>query len=172
MKNIFCLPVILLFVISCGGKARQEQAVHQNKVKDTVKTAVPADPQVAVNFLNEYIRNSGIGTADWLKHCGLVTDNYIARYIAAENGQKKTLESGGEPGDLVTGNMDWCETGYQLKKFDAQTGYVLASGNSEISGCDENIDPVIVKIIQVGNKWLVDGSGSINIPDGAYETFR
>jgi hypothetical protein len=169
MKTQLLSLIFCAFLAACGNtQATEKRNPDASKDSMQASTDIPADPHVAVRFLNAYIKSTD-KTADWLKKCGLVTDDYIAGYTTA---QKKQQGEGGEPIDLVTGNMDWCETGYVLRKFDASIGYVLASGSSEISGCDEKFDPVVLKIVQVGDKWLVDGSGAVNLPAGAYETFK
>lgn len=170
MKKITLLVGLCVFIFSCSNKQTE---TTQNTVKDStqVQESVTPDPQVAINFLNNYTKSED-KTSKWIKSCGLVTDTYITQFIAAEKEQQKALADGGEPIDIVTGNMDWCETGYVLREFDSKTSYVLASGENEMSGCDEKIDPVVVKIVQVGNKWFVDGSGAINLPQDAYDTFK
>lgn len=162
-KTIFIAAVILisaLFITAACGNANQpdiEQHTEQHSQPDS---------SVALRFLNEYIK-AEYPTVEWLKKCGMVTDEYITRYIVAEQEQQNGLrKNGGEPIDLVTGNIDYCTEGYTLAQFNATTGYVILQGIGETAGCAINIDdPVHVRIVQAGNKWLVDGSGIVNMPD-------
>lgn len=166
-KTIFIAVIILISPLFITAACRNaDQPVSEQHGEQLSQS----DSTVAVRFLNGYIKAES-PTVEWLKKCGMVTDKYIAQYIAAEQKQRSELrKNGGEPIDLVTGALDYCEEGYTLARFDAKTGHVILQGIGEGLGCDANIDdPVNVRIVRIGDKWLVDGSGIVNMPDNTPE---
>ncbi|MEW7279495.1 hypothetical protein ABW636_12950 [Aquimarina sp. 2201CG1-2-11] len=115
---------------------------------------------MAINFLNSYIKNnSSLGVIEWTKTSSLVTENFKKEL---ENIVTKAREEDPELGlgfDPILDAQDYPDEGVELLNFDSETGYVIVKG---IKWDSFNLT---MKVIAKNGKVLVDGSGTINIPE-------
>lgn len=154
MKTLFFLLGILFFLVSCGGKQQQEKVLNESK-KDIEVAVVPPDPEVAIRFLNAYIKDGF--TEGWLEKSGYVTEKFISeRNVLIKEATEADPEMGLDH-DPITQAQD-IPSKYELKSFDEKTGLVTAIAK------DWEDYSVKLRIIQEGDKWLVDGAGDINMP--------
>ena len=64
--------------------------------------------------------------------------------------------------DPIVDAQDFPDKGFSILKQDPNTGYVTMVGN----GWKDFT--VVLRIVHINNKWLVDGAGTINIPESKW----
>ncbi|MFN8282821.1 MAG: hypothetical protein U0U67_06370 [Chitinophagales bacterium] len=148
IRKIF-LFLLIIFVCMQFNLAQQNNPA-QNK---TTNTTTP-DYNVALKFLNGYIElfnnNNTVKTDEFLKKCGLVTKSFISKYLAYNNDDDLLF-------DPVVAAEEFPKE-FVLVSTNPN-GYVVAKGiGGKVSY------KVTVKLILLNSKWLVDGSGVLNIP--------
>lgn len=155
MKIFFLLLAITVY--SCDA-----QVTTPKKQPLQSKTQSKPDFSVALNFINSYTKHclsrnkKGPSTTTWVRLNNLLTPAFKTNY--------KTLVDGADPEfglefDPIFDAQDFPDKGFVILKTDASQGYVTVSG----IGWKEF--QVNLKIVQLNNKWLVDGAGFINIPE-------
>lgn len=147
--------VIALVSISCGTKTN-------DKAPQPDSSQLP-DASVAVKFINDYvsfISKSGFeeGAVTWVRGKERVTEDF-------KNALRKLIEEAyredpemGLDFDPILNAQDYPEGAFVLSTSDPD-GYVTVQGK------DQPEFKVVVKLKLIGNKWMVDGAGAINIPE-------
>jgi hypothetical protein len=110
------------------------------------------NPQVAVKFINDYIKiidSRKTNTQEWIKNNQLLTNRFKAEYNKSVNGYS----------DPILDAQDYPDKGVKIIKSDSTSGYII------LQGVDWENFLLTVKIELQDNKWLVEGSGIINIPE-------
>jgi len=110
------------------------------------------NPQIAVRFLNDYIKildNRKNNTQDWIKNNYLLTNKFKAEYKKSVNGYA----------DPILDAQDYPDKGFKIMKSDSISGYVI------LQGVDWLEFLLTVRIVLQDNKWLIDGSGVVNVPE-------
>lgn len=110
------------------------------------------DPQIAVKFMNDYVRildNRKTNTEEWIKNNQILTVKFKAEY-------KKSVTGYFDP---ILDAQDYPDKGFKIVKSDSISGYVI------LQGIDWENFFLTVKIVLQDNKWLIDGAGIVNIPE-------
>ena len=147
MKNFIAIPLILLF-LSCQSTVKKEAT----KIKNERKTP---DHTVALKFINDYTQNRVGNVIDW----PIVSEKFKSELKRIINKAEKEAPGYGLGFDPVIDAQDYPLSGFKLSATnDISSEFVTVS-------CKEwkNFD-ITVKLIWKNDKWLVDGSGIINIP--------
>ena len=151
MRKIGVLLAILILT-SCGSKSNS--------------TAVQSKPnfQVALNFINSYkefcdSKDPKKDVLVWMNKNQLVTENFKQLHkTMIEDAIEKDPELG-LGFDPIFDAQDYPDQGFEILTSDDETGYLILRGK------DWTEFNLSMKLIQSGDKWLVDGCGIVNIPE-------
>ena len=151
MRKIGVLLAILILT-SCGSKSNS--------------TAVQSKPnfQVALNFINSYkefcdSKDPGKDVLVWMNKNQLVTQTFKQLHkTMIEDAIEKDPELG-LGFDPIFDAQDYPDQGFEILTSDDETGYLTVRGK------DWTEFNLSMKLIQSGDKWLVDGCGIVNIPE-------
>jgi hypothetical protein len=112
----------------------------------------------ALKFINDYTElcNSGPIDKTWIERNKLLTENFKKTYSNLFDSANKEDPELGLDFDPIFDAQDFPDKGFELVKCDS-LGYVT------VSGIDWPDFILVLKLVQEGNKWLVDGCGVINI---------
>ena len=108
---------------------------------------------IALNFINSYVNFLGNLPPErkkinnWVSNNKILTQNFKNSYKKIANGDF----------DPILDAQDYPDS-FKIVKFDEKTNIVTVKGN--------NWDDFLLKIklVKVGNSWLVDGCGAVNVP--------
>ncbi len=154
------LAMFCLGLFSCNSENKTNPETSAAPIE---KPIVP-DFNVALDFINDYTqfcvkRDPRSNEANWIKQNSLLTVNFKNRYKSLlDSAQKKDPELG-LGSDPIFDAQDFPEKGFSLLKIDTLNRYVTVVGN------DWKEFELVLKVDQENNKWLVDGAGTINIPE-------
>ena len=158
MKSIYLLMFVLI------GFSCNSQTSNKQKIKSDLKDAklIP-DSTVALNFINAYADHCSPGSksshdTNWIEKNPLLTDNFKTTYENILDSAKKADPEMGLDFDPIFNAQDFPDKGFEIVKCDKKTGYVTVRGK------DWKNFILVIRIVNFDNKWLVDGSGIINIP--------
>jgi len=150
MKTI-SLSLLILLLLSCNSANTNE-----NEAQQTLKEGV-TDYSVALNFINEYATesNNAILNHDslwspmnWINNNPSVSSNFKSKYNEVI---KEELDA-----DPIFDAQDFPENGFEILSIDSVNKLVT------VKGIDWEME-VTLKVVNIGNKTLVDGSGLINV---------
>ena len=123
------------------------------------------DFNVAIKFINEYTefckaKSPGIIDSTWIDRNPLLTKSFKTRYNFILDSAFTADPELGLDCDPIFWAQDFDDEGFVILKADSTFGYVTMVGKEwkEIT--------VEMKVVYENNKWLVDGSGLINMPKG------
>ena len=133
------------------------------------KQAVAAPPEkpdttVALQFINSYVRftlsenKTTPPLTTWIQNNTLLTPSFKTQYQSIVDKATKDDPEMGLDADPILDAQDLPEEGFVLKQSDPATGYLTVRGK------DWKDFELTMKLVQQNGKWLVDGSGYINIP--------
>lgn len=157
MKILFAL-LFTAILVGCNTKVD----VKTDNASSAQQVISEPDCSVALKFINDYIDYSNPESAasadtNWIAHNNLLTEHFKAMYKdLLDTAQKEEM---GLEADPILDAQDFPEKGFELMNCDNETGYVTLKGKD----WDDFI--LVLKLVQQDNKWLVDGSGVINIPE-------
>lgn len=157
MRIIYFFAIVT-FLLSCNSQKTEKQ---DSNVVVSKEIAVPVF-SVAEQFINEYIQflsspEEDKNVENWLQNHPLLSADFKKSYKAIiEEAYKADLEMG-LGFDPVLNAQDFPEKGFIISKIDRTSNYVT------VKGVDWDDFNVTMKVISDNGKWLVDGSGSVNI---------
>lgn len=168
MKKIMKPIVGLLFfaMISCSESNTKENSNIMDKEVETIENSVATREQQtanAIQFINDYLDafaniNSMDDIVDWVLRSNLASDNFKQTYYNMITEAYDADPIVGLGYDPVLDGQD-ADSKYELVSYDDQSHYLL------IRGVNYAEFMTTMKIVEIDGKWLVDGSGDINIPD-------
>ena len=112
----------------------------------------PFNPQIAVRFVNDYIKildSRKNNTQDWIKGSPILTSKFKTEYKKSVNGYS----------DPILDAQDYPDKGFKVMKADSASGYVI------LQGVDWQEFLLTIRLVLQDNKWLLDGSGVVNISE-------
>lgn len=155
MKQIALLALLLL--TSCTFSYKQSHVSESTYQTQDVETSDNEAVNVALNFINAYI-NIEDSKNEWFASCDMVTTSLKEKF-------KKMIDDAWEEDpemglgyDPILDAQDYPDEGFELSSYDEKEGYIFLKGKNE-----EQFT-VTIKVVKQNGKWLVDGSGHINIP--------
>ena len=157
MKLIYLLMFVMIG-FSCNTQTNNNTKV-QAESKDS--EMIP-DSNIALQFINDYASfcsQSPTKVKDWIAKNPLLTDNFKTAYKNHLDSAYKADPEMGLDFDPIFDAQDFPDQGFELVSCDNKTGYVTVKGKY----WPEFV--LVTKIVNHDNKWLVDGSGVINIPE-------
>lgn len=169
MKKLLAFAIVL-FLISCQSKTEKSSEIPMTKLEPAVtekiinseETSDELNPQLAVDFMNSYIKSrmgEYIDILEWTEANPNASEKLKS---ALKEMYDKAWEEDPIVGlgfDPFFDAQDFPMT-VELSKFDKETGYVTIKGI-----CDWDEYRVRMKVIDENGKMLVDGCGVVNIPE-------
>lgn len=163
MKQAVTYLALLIFFFACGqSKQKNEAAVDVDLGSITKIEEQPNGVQVALNFIKGYI-GSGLSADEWVASCGMVTESFKAEYKRMVDRAWKEDPELGLGFDPIFDAQDYPDEGFELSSYDEKEGYV------HLKWINFYEFELILKVVEEDGKWLVDGSGRINIPEEMLE---
>jgi hypothetical protein len=144
------------FLLSCNSNT----GVKSTNSKQTQSTP---DFSVALKFINDYAKfcepkSPPSKDSTWIERNTILTKNFKIRY-------KNLLDSAlieepdvGLDFDPIFDGQDFPYKGFEILSYDNNTGFLIVKGK------DWPAFVLTMKVVNENGKWLVDGSGIINIP--------
>ena len=148
MKNLIAIPLILL-LISC----------HPTGEKATVKK-IP-DHAVALKFINDYIQNTDGDLIYWSSNNPIISKTFRSELKRIIDKAEKEVPGYGLGFDPILNAQDYPESGFKLSSTNSK-----ASEFVTVTAIEWQNFNITIKLIWENDRWLVDGSGIINIPIG------
>lgn len=156
-----CLFLLIILSVSCN---TQTDVDPKNETGST-EAKQTTDFNVALKFINDYtaVCSSNPETTNmmnWILKNELLTDSFKKSYKNLVDSAKKADSEMGLDFDPVFDAQDFPDKGCELLNCDNNTGYITVKG--KIDWPEFNL---VLRVVSQNNKWLVDGSGVINIPE-------
>ena len=170
--KFFVLISVLFICGSCINSKDDNKDKADNRGDKPLQTTAlqtKFDATVALNFINEYTThcNHTVNKTDsidemlnWVNKCRLLTTDFKRNY------SDLIIKAYKEDPDMcldfnaIFDAQDYPDKGFDLVSADAKTGYVIVKGKNWPSF------QITLRLKYVANRWLVDGAGIINIPQG------
>lgn len=158
MKIVY-IALVMVVLLSCNTNSRTKNSA-------SLDSKVERGDSVALKFLNQYAdfcdnrynSKETHGVEEWVEKNQLLTDHFRKRFIAMLDSAERADPELGLDYDLIFDAQDYPDNGFEITDYNKQSGYVTLSGR------DLTEFKVIVKVVRYNGKWLVDGSGVVNIP--------
>lgn len=156
-----CFNIVFTFIFvlaACG-----QQANNNDVYKTSNKNPTP-DFSVALNFINEYtdycnnMSPESIDTS-WIDNNQYLTESFKSRYHYILDSAYRSDPELGLDFDPIFDAQDFPDQGFSILSTDSSTGYITVFGNNWESFT------LTLKLVNLNNKWLVNGSGIVNIPN-------
>lgn len=157
-----CIVACLLSftIFSCKKSAEANKSVEKaTQVKE--ESAVVMNTDAALQFINDYVdfcnlqfqKKNAVSAEEWIDKNDLVTPHFKTSYLSL----LKSAENEYLDADPILDAQDYPEQGFELSEI-KDDGFLIVQGKAwkEFQ--------VVMKLVQVDNKWLVDACGIINIP--------
>ena len=164
MKKLVLLIAIGFCIISCGqGSGNKTDGKMDQNTEDSRETLTEGELDFALEFINGYIDycnnyDENISLVDWVNSNKLVTAEFkkeLSRIIDEANREDPEWGLGADP---ILDAQDYDESGLEIASFDPLSNLIYLRGKKW------NEFEVKMRAKSVDGKWLVDGSGFINMP--------
>ena len=148
MKTYHLTAILLILLIAgCQTKSREK----------VPKSSSPEN--LGLRFINDYIQSIGkMEMVEWIEQNPSTTQNFKSSLRSLVENAEKETPGYGLGFDPILDAQDYPDRGFDLKSIDTNTGYVAVVGK------DWKDFELTIKLIYFEGKWLVDGSGIVNIP--------
>lgn len=162
MKNIIYITAILLFL--CCGQDSNSKRDNKQMFADNLEQNKIIPEEIVLNFVNSYVDNcnkmkGAVGILEWVELNKMVTKSFkdeVKRMI--DEAYNKDSEIGLDY-DPIFNAQDYPEKGFEIESFDREKNFLI------LRGIDWPKFKLLIKISSENNTWLIDGCGSINIPN-------
>ncbi len=177
MKKII-LILTILSIISCKknieGESPELKKVSEenNNPKTEINSQLIEEKEIkkdnspentALTFINSYIidsnkMNKSVGYLNFVESSNLTTKSFkIELQKIVDEAEKLDPEMGLDFDPIIDG-QDYPYEGFELKHFDTKSNFIIVKGKNWADF------EVTMKLIFENEKWLIDGSGIVNIP--------
>jgi hypothetical protein len=156
MKQIVFLAFLLF--ISCGQNNKKSEASVNSASTQDINNEDEARISSALKFINTYVTSSA-DRDEWVKSSDMVTESFKVEYQRIIDEAKAKDPELGLGFDPILNAQDYPDQGFELESLGDEDNYIFLKGK------DVEQFKVIVKVVKKDDKWLVDGSGIINIPE-------
>lgn len=158
-KACFISALLLCHLFVCTAQVKSTPT----QIIETSISNSKSNTSVALQFINDYVAfcssKQRIKLNQWVGNNKLLTNHFKSAYIKLVNSALKSDPELGLDFDPILDAQDYPEKGFNIINYDSATGYVTLNGK------DWPAFVLVIRIVKQGNKWLVDGSGVINIPE-------
>jgi hypothetical protein len=158
MRLIYLLIFVVVVGFSCNTQTNNKSKVQT----DSMDSKLVPDSSIALQFINDYsdfCSKKQSSDNDWIKKNRLLTDNFKTAYKNLLDSAIKLDPEMGLGFDPIFDAQDYPDQGFEIVSCDNKSGFVTLKGK------DWPEFVLIIRIVYQDNKWLVDGSGVINIPE-------
>jgi hypothetical protein len=151
--------MFVLLCVSCKTQTKEKSKI-QTESKDFKMTP---DFNVALKFINDYTdfcktKSPALIDSTWIERNPLLTENFKTSYKNLLDSAYKADPDLGLDYDPIFYAQDFDDKGFLILSADTATGYVTVIGK------EWKEFTLVMKVVYQNNKWLVGGSGIINIP--------
>lgn len=162
-RSTFVIAILLL-VTSCGITEKPTTTEPDTQKEEVSATSTAVKVANALSFINGYVENSNnmktaMNISDWTKANTLCTANFKAELKNIIDEAFREDPEMGLDADPIFDAQDYPEKGFELVSFDEKTNYLT------VKGIDWPDFKLTLKVVEENGKWLVDGCGSVNIPE-------
>jgi len=150
--------LISIVLLSCTTASRDKSS-HPVETNESV---ILPDQDIALQFINaytEWITQNPDSVDVWIIRSPLVTDQFKSAY---KNLMDSALRAAPEIGlgfDPILDAQDYPDKGFEIIHRDSTSEFVT------VRGIDWPEFLLVLKLANHENKWQVDGSGVINMPE-------
>lgn len=116
--------------------------------------------QVALDFINRYVRYCNSAEREdmsWINHSDMVTSSFKRAYRSIIDSAKKSDPELGLGFDPIFDAQDYPQKGFDLVQYHKTKGLVIVKGK------DWSDFTLVLRIVNENKRWLVEGSGVINV---------
>jgi len=159
----FCTKIIIGFVLllTIGFAACQSRASKSNSSQENATAMIPAKYEVAKQFINAYAdfsndRSAEISLLDWVKNQETVSIDFKAGLEEIITEAEKLNPDLGLEFDPIFEAQDFPDS-FEIETYKGD--YVTLKG---LKFPDFKL---VLKVVEEQNRWVVDGSGIVNIPE-------
>lgn len=153
----------LLYLTSCGRSNDVQRIPNKTSVQST-QISNESPIATALKFINLYVENCNklkdqVGVINWVNANNLTTKRFkIALKNTIDEAYKQDPELGLEVDPLFDA-QDYPGKGFDLDIFYLHSNYIVVKGKNwpEFK--------LTMKLVLQNGSWLVDGCGSINVPN-------
>ncbi|MCK0205780.1 hypothetical protein [Ornithobacterium rhinotracheale] len=165
MKETIFSLIVFSIIFSCGKNEKQD-SLRDTQNATTVlseKTSEFLAEKIALDFANSYVqfikKDADLSeTKKWVEQNKEITEAFKKSYIdMIVEAERKNPELGLDF-DPIINAQDIPDDGFEIVSFDEKTNIVTLKAK-------ETIDFTLkLKMVNQNNRWLVDGSGVVNMP--------
>ena len=165
MKNLILLISIAFTMFSCvqSSGEKSKDKMNENTEESTASLGT-ADLDFALDFINGYIDNLNsteeeIDLVAWSKSNKLVTAEFtkdLSEMIDEANRENPEWGLGADP---ILDAQDYPDSGFRIVSHDPISNLIY------LEGIDWDDFKLTMKAKSVNGKWLVDGCGTVNMPE-------
>ncbi|MRI63940.1 DUF3828 domain-containing protein [Ornithobacterium rhinotracheale] len=165
MKKIIFSLIVFSTIFSCGKNKKQESLQELQNTTNVLseKNIETSAEKIALNFADSYtqfMRNDVdfSETKKWIEQNEEVTAAFKKSWIdMLEQAEKQNPEMGLDF-DPIINAQDVPDDGFEVVSFDEKTNIVTLKAK------DTTDFTLKLKMVNQNNRWLVDGSGVVNMP--------
>lgn len=171
MKRALSFTSVILIVISLAlsfeacGKGRKNEQKEQGSAQEESQQTIDEDKiAVALTFINAYVENCNKSAqsediVQWACSNDLATDGFKTELKSIIDEAYRQDPEFGLDADPIFDAQDYPDEGFELESFDRESGLVILRGKTWTEF------KVAVRVGNENGKWLVDGCGTVNIPE-------
>lgn len=159
----FYREIIIGFILllTIGFTACQSLTSESNINQKNTITKIPAKYEVARQFINAYAdysndRSAEIGILDWVNNQETVSVNFKAGLEEIINEAEKLNPDLGLEFDPIFEAQDFPDS-FEFTSYEGDFVTVMGHEFPDFK--------LTMKVVEVNKRWLVDGSGIVNIPE-------
>jgi hypothetical protein len=123
--------------------------------KDNIIESKTPNTEIALQFINDYVYS--LGDID-IQSNNLLTENFKKEYYKIINAAFEKDPEYGLGFDPIVDGQDYPDK-FELESIDTLSNYLI------VKGVEWSNFRVTMKLTYKNGKWLVDGSGIVNIPN-------
>ena len=158
--RILILTFTTIVILSCSTQTDTNTPASTS----TAKRPATPDFNVALNFINDYVdfcnsTSAQTNDTNWVRNHPLLTDNFKNAYYDLINKARKDDPELGLGFDPIFDAQDFPDKGFVVAAADTAAGILTVKGKDWADFI------LTLKVVDQDGKYLVDGSGVINIPD-------
>jgi hypothetical protein len=162
VKGILILAIIVF--TSCTHIEKADKSI-ETKTSQASEMKMDARVKNALAFINGYVKNAdkmkqSADVTDWVNSNNLSTKRFKKELKRVMDEAFKAEPGLGLEADPLLDAQDYPDKGFELETINEKTNYFT------VRGIDQPGFKLTMKIINENGKWLVDGCGMINIPEG------
>ena len=159
----FCRKVIIGFILllTIGLAACQSTTSESNNKQENAITKIPSKYEVAKQFINAYVdycndRSTEISLLDWVKNQETVSVDFKVGLEEIITEAELLNPDLGLEFDPIFEAQDF-PSSFEIESYEGEYVTVIGQKFPDFK--------LVMKVVEKNGRWLVDGSGIVNIPE-------